>query len=70
MFLAIKAFKAMVIDVRHFDAEQLTQLILLVCKHSPADLGTFYKFLDQSTVAKQFEGKFDSLAQLFCLFVE
>ncbi len=70
MLVTIKALKAIQLDLRHFDAEQLTALILLVCKHSPHDLGTFYKFLEQAAVVKQFEGKFDSLAVLFNLFVE
>lgn len=70
MKTAIKAFKNVKLDIRQFKIRELTTLIELVVKHSPADLNTFFKYVDQSTVVAQGSGNFESLAKLFNLFVE
>ena len=49
MAATIKGLKSYKTDIRQFDIQQLAHLIELVAQYSPADLSTFYKFVEQAS---------------------
>ena len=70
MKATIDAFKTLKLDIRQFDIGQLAEFIGLVVKHSPEDLSTFYKYVEQSSIAGQYGLQFKPLARMFNVFAE
>lgn len=69
MTATIKGLKAYKIDIRGFDAIQLSTLITLVTNYQPSELSTFFKYVEQAS-STALMNNFEAVANMFYLFVE
>lgn len=66
----VRQLKTLKVDIKQFEIGSLVDFMKLVAKHSPKDLITFYKYVQQPAIVDQLNSNFVAQAELYVLLAE